>query len=128
MWRDNWIPRPFSYKPISPQGRCRILFVSNLLNDNGSWNYGLLSRYFLAADVHEILKIRASPRLVEDVLAWGPEKRGIFSVKSAYSLAFDLEHHEAAASSSSSQSGSRACWSFIWKVGLLLQFGPLRGV
>ena len=26
VWRDNWMPRPFSYKPISQQGRCRIRF------------------------------------------------------------------------------------------------------
>ena len=24
MWRDSWIPRPFSYRPISPQGLCRL--------------------------------------------------------------------------------------------------------
>ena len=38
VWRDNWIPRPFSFKPITLQGRCRIRFVSELLNANGSGN------------------------------------------------------------------------------------------
>ena len=112
---DSWIQWPHSYKPISPQGRCHIRFVSSLLNDDGSWNYALLRKHFVMADVSEILKIRASPRLGEDVLAWGPDKRGVFSVKSAYTLAFDIEHHETAASSSSNPSGSRSCWSFIWK-------------
>ena len=81
IWRDNWIPRPFSYKPISLQGRCRIRFVSDLLNPNGSWKVDLLQLHFLNADVIEIMKIRASPRLDEDVIAWGPSKNGIFSVK-----------------------------------------------
>ena len=100
MWRDNWIPRPFSYKPISPQGRCRIRYVSDLLNDNGSWNYELLIEYFVQADVTEILKIRASPRLQEDVLAWGPGELDIFTVKSAYTLAFEEAHRATDVSSS----------------------------
>lgn len=115
MWRDRWIPRPFSYKPISPQGRCRIRFVSGLLNTNGSWNVELLREHFVAADVHEIMKIRASLRLEEDVIAWGPGRHGIFTVKSAYMLAFDEAFRSTAASSSSSPSGRRSCWDFIWK-------------
>ena len=81
IWRDSWIPRPFSYKPISPQGTCRFRFVSQLLNNNGSWNVNLLQSIFLPCDVTEILKIRASPRLGDDVLAWGPGRLGAFSVK-----------------------------------------------
>ena len=74
VWRDNWIPRPFSYKPISRQGACRIRYVSDLLNENGSWKVHILNRFFMQADVTEILKIRVSPRRGEDVLAWGPDK------------------------------------------------------
>ena len=48
-------------------------------------------------------------------MAWGPDKYGIFTVKSAYMLAFDEAHRERASSSSSSPDGSRACWSYIWK-------------
>jgi hypothetical protein len=92
VWRDNWIPRPFSYKPITIQGRCRIRFVSQLLNANGSWNYGLLNTYFSPADVAEIRMFRASPRQQEDTLAWGPGKYGVFTVKSAYQFAFDEAH------------------------------------
>lgn len=43
VWRDNWILRPHSFKPVSPQRHCRIRFVSELLNDNGSWNVDLLT-------------------------------------------------------------------------------------
>lgn len=51
IWRDNWIPRPHSYKPISSQGRCRFHFVSDLLNANGAWNMDMLKTYFLPCDV-----------------------------------------------------------------------------
>jgi hypothetical protein len=88
-----------------------------LLNDNGSWNIQLLTQYFVLADVEEILKIRASPRLGEDVIAWGPEKLGNFTVKSAYHMAFDELHRGSAVSSSTSPSGGRSCWEFIWKCG-----------
>ena len=113
VWRDNWIPRPFSYKPISPQGRCRIRFVSGFLNANGSWNVELLRDFFVTVDVIEILKIRASPRMAGDVIAWGPRQHGSFSVKSAYELAFDEDHRGTMSSSSASPSGRRACWDFI---------------
>ena len=96
MWRDNWIPRPYSYKPITVQGRCRIRFVSELLNANGSWNYGLLQNYFMPADVVEIIKIRASSRQEADTMAWGPGKYGVFTVKSAYQLAFEGMYRDTA--------------------------------
>ena len=114
VWRDNWIPRPYSYKPISAKGRCRYHFVSELLNANCSWNIGLLQEDFLPPDVLEIIKIRASPRLEDDTLAWGPGKYGIFTVKSAYQFAFDEAHRMNAAGSSSSPDGRRSCWNLIW--------------
>jgi hypothetical protein len=43
-------------------------------------------------DVCEILKIKASPRRWEDILAWAPDPRGLFSVRSAYKLAWDSMH------------------------------------
>uniref|UniRef100_A0A453PN93 Reverse transcriptase zinc-binding domain-containing protein n=1 Tax=Aegilops tauschii subsp. strangulata TaxID=200361 RepID=A0A453PN93_AEGTS len=100
VWRDNWIPRPFSYKPISPQGRCHFRFVSDLRNQNGSRNYGLLTEYFVDADVREIVKIIASPRMEDDVIAWGPGKYGVFTIKSAYTLAFEEVHRGTDVSSS----------------------------
>lgn len=127
VWRDNWIPRPYSYKQVSQQGRCRIRFVSDLLNDNGSSKLEILRQYFLPADVEEILKIRASPRLREDVIAWGPGKHGIFTVKSAYSLAFDEANRDTAEASSSSPDGSRQCWQFIWKCKVFSFTHPGRG-
>uniref|UniRef100_A0A453MSL4 Reverse transcriptase zinc-binding domain-containing protein n=1 Tax=Aegilops tauschii subsp. strangulata TaxID=200361 RepID=A0A453MSL4_AEGTS len=114
VWRDNWIPRPYSYKPISARGRCRYHFVSDLLNDNGSWKTGLLQQYFVPVDVYEILKIRASPRLEEDTLAWGPGKFGLFSVKSAYQFGFEEAIRDSATGSNSRPEGRRDCWKLIW--------------
>ena len=70
----------------------------------------------MPADVKEILKIRVSPRHGEDILAWWPDKMGVFSVKSAYHFAFDEIHRSNTVSSSSSPTGARSCWKFIWRV------------
>lgn len=76
-----------------------------------------LAQYFVPADVEEIIKIRASPRLEEDVIAWGAGKLGMFTVKSAYQLAFDEMHRNSVASSSTLTNGGRSCWNFIWQCG-----------
>jgi hypothetical protein len=84
VWRDQWIPRPHSFRPISKQRRCRIRRVSGLLTPEGSWDMQTLRRYFLQVDIDEIVKLRPSPRLHDDILAWSPEKSVAFSVRSAY--------------------------------------------
>lgn len=72
------------------------------------------SQFSCRVDTAEILKIRVSPRHGEDVLAWGPGRLGVFSVKSAYQMAFDEASRETAAASSSSPDGSRSCWQLVW--------------
>ena len=79
------------------------------LNTNGSWKVETLQQYFLPADVFEILKIRASPRSAEDVIAWALDIHGVFSVKSAYHFAFQEAFGADAAPSSMSSSGGRSC-------------------
>lgn len=72
--------------PISPQGRCRLRRVHQLLDEHGNWWLDLLQRWFIPADIDAILKIRTSTRLGDDVLAWAPERSGVFTVRSAYQL------------------------------------------
>ena len=82
--------------------------MSELLTDNGSWNMNLLQNYFWPCDVNEIIKIRASPRLEEDTIAWGPGRFGQFSVKSAYEFAFEEANREPQPASSTNPEG---CWA-----------------
>ncbi|KAI5020250.1 hypothetical protein ZWY2020_045138 [Hordeum vulgare] len=65
-------------------------------------------------DVHEILKIKASPRLGEDFLAWGADRTGIFTVRSAYRLALEGKLRSSTAASSTTPDGRRAVWAFLW--------------
>jgi hypothetical protein len=89
IWRDQWIPRPVSYKPVSAKRRCRLRFVSELIDQHGEWKEDLLNQYFIPMDVVEILKFKPSPRLLPDHLAWAPQKHGLFTVRSAYGLAMN---------------------------------------
>lgn len=100
IWRDPWIPRDHSRRPITTKRNCRVKWVSDLLGQDGSWDVQNVSRVFLPIDAEEILKIRTSVRLEEDFLAWHPDRLGQFSVRSAYKLAISLDYADESSSSS----------------------------
>ena len=114
IWRDRWLPREPSRQPISLQGTCRLRRVAELLDGEGSWRMDLLRRYFLPADVDIITSIRTSTRVTEDIIAWAPERNGIFTVRSAYRLAMDERERPSASATSRAPDGRRAIWKIIW--------------
>jgi hypothetical protein len=66
-------------------------------------------------DVNEVLKIRLSGRVPEDYIAWHYEKSGIFSVRSAYHLAVQLDRADQnQAGCSTRPDGSRPVFKEIW--------------
>jgi hypothetical protein len=76
--------------------------VSDLLDLEGcDWDYNRIAAIFNPADADAIAKIKLSERRTEDVLAWHPEKSGIFSVRSAYRLGLNLQNVAEATASSS---------------------------
>jgi hypothetical protein len=79
------------------------------------WRIDLLNQYFMPLDIAEILKIKPSPRLLHDQLAWAPEKHGLFTVRSAYGLSMDISWRSRTESSSSVPDGRRKIWDLIWK-------------
>lgn len=57
--------------------------------------------------------------MVEDCVAWRYEKSGVFTVKSAYKLAYEIKNNAtAAASSSSRDAGDTNIWGLIWKASI----------
>lgn len=99
-WRDHWIPRDYSRKPITKRGNCRLKWVSDFIDGNDFWNMEIINRYFWPVDVATIAGIRISSCGEEDCVAWHPDKNGIFSVRSAYMLGLDLSHLNSSSSSS----------------------------
>jgi hypothetical protein len=89
--------------------------VSELLDQNGAWKADLLEQYFIPMDIAEIMKIKPSGRLLDDQLAWAPDRHGLFTVKSAHGLAMDEIWRSSNVSSSSVPHGRRKVWDLVWK-------------
>ncbi|EEC80386.1 hypothetical protein OsI_22511 [Oryza sativa Indica Group] len=113
IWRDPWLPRDFSRRPITRKGNCRLKWVSDLLSENGAWDETRVNQVFLPVDAETICSIRVSSRQEDDFVAWHPDKHGKFSVRSAYGLACNLVNMET--SSSSSSAGCKRMWNLIWQ-------------
>jgi hypothetical protein len=86
-----------------------------LLTASGQWNIDLVRQIFLPVDVEANLKIplRNSSK---DCLAWEPERHGLFSVKSAYRLLFNIRQQQ----SDVDQAGPSgiSTWKLLWKLGV----------
>lgn len=124
IWRDNWLPRSTSLKPIGPRGRSRLIRVSSLLDQYGAWDEAAVWANFAPIDASTILKIRTSPPGDPDFLAWQPEKNGIFTVRSAYKLGLNLtESARNVPAPSNSPNGDRQIWKKMWMV---LFWNPLE--
>ena len=87
---DPWIPRGQCRKPTTPQRRNDILCnVSDPINPvDGDWDEDLIKQTFNEEDAWAILQIPIHEGQ-EDYVAWHFDKKGIFSVKSAYKVAVD---------------------------------------
>jgi hypothetical protein len=115
VWSDKWLPRPTTYKPISPR---RILdqqaYVSDLIDQTTrTWNTGLISEVFLEEEAELIRSIPLSPLPVEDRLIWRGTKNGLFSVRSAYYM--EMENIANLQGSMSKPDEGRN-WKEIWKL------------
>ena len=84
------------------------------------WKEEVIKRLFREHDVEHILGIKLPSRPREDVLAWHYDRKGLFSVRSAYRLAKALDEEEKGGrQSSSANSDERPCWKAVWKIPLL---------
>ena len=88
--------------------------VSSLIDfDTKWWKVDLVRSMFLPFEASTILKIPLNYNLPEDSLIWIGNKRGVFSVKSAYHIAFGLVNSSEAGECSLSASKS-LLWKRIW--------------
>jgi hypothetical protein len=127
-WRNPWISRTTIYTPISKKGRGRFRWVADFLQADGSWNGQLLRRWFLPIDVDDILKIKPSRRNMEDFVAWQPNKRGVFSVNSAYKLGLNEQLvAQGIGATSNRPGGERPVWKVIWQCPFLRRYGRWLG-
>jgi hypothetical protein len=89
IWESKWIPRPHSFQVISPKPNdCQLSKVEDLIDPvDRCWKTDLRKSTFMTADTEHMMSIPLSFQNVDDKIVWHYDKKGRFSVKSAYQLA-----------------------------------------
>ncbi|KAL0317111.1 UNVERIFIED_CONTAM: hypothetical protein Sangu_2125400 [Sesamum angustifolium] len=127
VWRDPWLPRPFSFHILSPLGaNDPHLQVCNLIDDNSKdWNQTLVRTLFWHDEAESILAIPLSSVVGEDFVIWHHTANGMFSIKSAYHVAVSLANRNQPSTSHPMPTPWKAVWTanvlgkvrvFIWKL------------
>ena len=115
IWSDPWLPRGISRSVTSQQGSHVITKVSDLIDPtSGTWDIQLLRQTFNEEDVQVILQILIQGGAI-DTPAWNFDKKGKFSVKSAYQVVLGKQARNSAHDVASSSSQNVQCRTTFWK-------------
>ena len=113
IWQDKWIPCP-TFVAVQPPD-CPYSKVADLIDASSKqWKTDLVRNLFPPPIATKILCIPISRDLGVDRLVWTPEKKGFFSVKSAYWIARTNVMAKVLTSTSEGDS-FQPLWSSIWK-------------
>lgn len=99
MYKDNWLPRPDTFKPFSPPTLPEDTDVADLINAENKWDEGKLNEHFMHEDTAVILKVPLPKEQSEAEMLWHFDKRGEYSVKSGCQLALKIKFLDATNSS-----------------------------
>ncbi|KAE8785482.1 Alanyl-tRNA synthetase [Hordeum vulgare] len=100
----------------------QLLQVSELIDlYTGTWNIDLVRQVFTTAEADAILNIPLRSEGGEDVLAWAPEKSGLYSVKTAYrSLMTQVElRARDEGTVTDTPLSEQQMWARLWKLKVL---------
>lgn len=113
VWTDRWIPNTQTELLISPRGNAdEDLRVSEFIRaDLVGWNVELLDMFLLPFERDRVLSIPLSTRRPRDSWYWSLEKKGEYSVRSAYRAIFGEDEGELRADCSETKVG---LWGKIW--------------
>ncbi|KAL0408285.1 UNVERIFIED_CONTAM: hypothetical protein Sradi_1762900, partial [Sesamum radiatum] len=113
---DSCIPRPRSFKPITPPPMSPgILKVAYLIYPiNRDWNMIKVEELFLPIDREVILNIPVSQSGGDDLIVWHYSTNGIFLVRRAYHLTCELDVDV----SCSNRRIAQAWWRKLWQVNI----------
>ena len=86
-WNDNWLPRDGRLRPIACLAAHAPSRVSEFIDrTSATWNCEKLKECFLPMDVEAILNLPLSTRNQQDEWAWHYDRKGVFTVRSAYKM------------------------------------------
>lgn len=92
IWSTSWVGNTQSRHTLTRLENVQMETVSQLfIPGTRRWDEHLVRSSFTVLDADEILKVKRGERLNEDVLAWGMERHGIYSMRSCYRL---LKHDQ----------------------------------
>ncbi|KAK4398115.1 putative ribonuclease H protein [Sesamum angolense] len=116
VWKDPWIPRPASFRIITPNvHNVQNMCVSNLISPiTREWDVDTINALLWPVDREAILQIPLSISGGPDLLIWHYSNNGLFSVRSAYHLA--LSYFLASnAGTSDGRPRYKKLWKSIWQ-------------
>ncbi|KAK0575862.1 hypothetical protein LWI29_008303 [Acer saccharum] len=127
VFKDQWIPRPTTFRPISPDPGVDLRVADLIDRVQMGWNFTKLNQYLLPIDRSVIASIPVSRLGGKDFLAWHYDNKGRYTVRSGYRLAIQEKIQESSSNSASSRKWWTALWNlhippkvriFIWRVCL----------
>ena len=121
IFKDNWIPRPVTFKPIFPSSLHEDDRVAEMISSENQWNEGLIHQHFREEDAEAIIKIPLPREAKDDEVLWHFDKKWQYSIKSGYQIAFQLKYpFQLKYSNTLSYSGNVSkCWKDLWTLKLL---------
>ena len=83
------------------------------------WDEEIVRNSFTVLEAEEVLKIKPSTSILNDVMAWAFEKNGTYSVRSAYRMLKNEQAAKAmAATGEARASREDQAWSLVWKLNV----------
>lgn len=107
--KDPWINRKGNPRPIHTKDQLKGQRVNRLLDENNCWKKDIVFKTFDLQDAEDILNIPIGDKNSRDEIIWHPDKKGLFSIKSAYHLAIEINSHKQASQSDKSKATKICC-------------------
>ena len=94
VWTDRWLPRPSTFRVLTPSTLLPVNTTVDSLMDqeSGEWNLNLINQVFFHEDATSILSIPLSRHKLKDRMIWAFTPRGCFTVNIAYRVARTITH------------------------------------
>lgn len=119
IWEDAWIPNATGGRVISARpDNCNLRKVSELIDHKRRcWNYAVVKQVFQPWEATQVLQIPVYQGDSRDRRIWRAERRGLFTVKSAYKIACSMRREGAAKAESGRAKEDRGrMWRQVWKL------------
>ncbi|KAK3212444.1 hypothetical protein Dsin_017150 [Dipteronia sinensis] len=116
IYKDRWIPRPTTFRPLSPPIGDENALVSHLITPSGGWNIEKIRNNFSVEDVEAVLSIPLSRSSWKDSIIWHYDQKGIYTVKNGYWVGRSQNSDPESSGEGGVASIINAFWKGLWKI------------